>query len=84
MSRFRSPQKEHLQYYKTFSINLKYYRFRLELTQKQVAQRAGVSAKYVSLLERSTLEHVPSLETLFCLSDALEIEPHRLFKALQK
>lgn len=82
MSQPLKPKQCHKIFYDTFSLNLKYYRRRLRMTQAQVAERAGITAKYVSLLESAFLNHVPSFEVIFCLADALEIEPYKLFKPL--
>ena len=60
----------------------RYFRNRLELTQEQVASRAGISTKYLSLIESAAFCNPPTLEVLFDLSDALEIEPYRIFKEL--
>lgn len=68
--------------YETISQNLNYYRHRLHITQEQLADKAGCSAKYISLLETSCFENVPSLQMLFDLANALKIQPYQLFKPL--
>lgn len=82
LSQPKLPKKSNLQKYKTMSLNLRYFRNRLELTQEQVASRAGISTKYLSLIESAAFCNPPTLEVLFDLSDALEIEPYRIFKEL--
>ncbi|MBI4476019.1 MAG: helix-turn-helix transcriptional regulator [Acidobacteria bacterium] len=47
------------------------------LTQEQLAERAGLSYKFVGEIERGTGN--PSLETLEKLSDAFEIDINELF-----
>jgi transcriptional regulator with XRE-family HTH domain len=82
MSQPLKPNQCHKIFYDTFSLNLKYYRNRLGMTQVQIAERAGITAKYVSLLESAFFNNVPSFEVVFCLADALEVAPYKLFKPL--
>ena len=46
------------------------------LTQDQLAERAGISAKMVSLIERG--QRTPGIPTVYALAGALGIEPSRL------
>ncbi|HEV2452207.1 MAG TPA: helix-turn-helix transcriptional regulator [Streptosporangiaceae bacterium] len=46
------------------------------LTQDQLAERAGISAKMVSLIERG--KRTPGIPTVYALAGALGIEPSRL------
>lgn len=82
MSRPLEPKICHKIYYDTFSLNLRYYRNRLGMTQAQVADRVGISAKYISLLESALFNNLPSFEVVFSLADALEVAPYKLFKPL--
>ena len=54
----------------------------MELTQAQVAERAGISTKYVSLLESAFFENVPSMEVMINLAEVLDIKLFQLFKPL--
>ena len=82
MSQPKLPKEPNLAKYKTVSLNLRYYRNRLQMTQEQVASKAGISTKYLSLIESSSFRNPPTLEVLFDLSEALEVEPYRIFKEL--
>lgn len=82
MSQPKTPDIASLPIYETISQNLKYYRHRLHMTQTQLADLAGCSTKYISLLERSCFENVPSLQLLFDLADVLQIQAYQLFKPL--
>lgn len=53
---------------------VKRYRTVLGLTQEELAERAGVSARSISDLERG-LERTPHLSTIRRLADALELSP---------
>ena len=80
MSRPKAPDTKHLKYYKVLSANLKHYRSTLKETQEQISEKANISSKYLSLLESSAYKNVPYLETLFCVADALKVEPYQLFE----
>lgn len=82
MSQPKLPKESNFQKYRTLSLNLRYYRNRLQMTQEQIASRAGISAKYLSLIESSSFRNPPTLEVIFDLSEALEIEPYLIFKEL--
>ena len=56
-----------------FGIQLRHWRLAAGLTQEALAERAGVSAKAVSELERD-LDRTPRLETVTLLADALELD----------
>ena len=57
---------------KTLGANVRKWRVRRGWTQDQLAQQAGISAKFVGEVERG--EDNPSLETLWSLVSALRIE----------
>ena len=52
------------------------------MTQEQLASKAEITAKYVSLIESSSYDNPPTLEVVFDLADALGVEPFQLFKSL--
>ncbi len=60
------------------SHNLRLQRQRRKLTQEQLADKAGMSVAYVSLLERG--ERTPPLDTLEQLAKALRVEPLELLQ----
>lgn len=76
------PDPAQAGFYETLSLNLRYYRNRLEMTQVQVADRVDCSPKYISILETSCFDNPPSLPILFYLAEALEVEPYKLLKPL--
>jgi transcriptional regulator with XRE-family HTH domain len=61
------------------AVNLKKKRTRLKLSQQALAQRAGLSTSYISMLERG--ERSPPLTTVEILADALVTRPNDLLKA---
>ena len=58
--------------------NIKYYRIKASLTQEDLAEKANVTAKYISDLERGIFN--VSLEKLEQISIALHIEAYLLLK----
>ena len=82
MSQPKIPEMKSFSIYRTLSQNLRYYRNRFEMTQVQVADLADCSPKYLSLLETSCFDNAPSLQVLFNLAAALQIQPYQLFKPL--
>lgn len=59
--------------------NLKATRLRKKLSQKKLAEKAGVSVSYVSMLERG--QRTPPLDTLEALAGALGVRPTSLLEA---
>jgi predicted ATPase/transcriptional regulator with XRE-family HTH domain/Tfp pilus assembly protein PilF len=57
-----------------FGAQLKRYRVAAGLTQEELAERTGVSARTISDLERS-LSHWPRKDTVALLADALQLAP---------
>lgn len=51
-----------------------------QLTQRQLAQRAGVDFTYLSKIENERLEHTPSIKTLQELARALEVDELELMQ----
>lgn len=54
----------------SFAFVVRRRRTELGLTQEELAHRAGVSMRYISLLE--TQKHQPTLDTIRGLSEGLE------------
>lgn len=62
-----------------FVANLRRHRFRLHLSQLELASRAGISVSYVSMLERG--QRSPPLQTIDALAGALGVPPQKLLAA---
>ncbi len=63
-----------------FGARVRYYRYRLELSQEQLAERADLHPTYIGQVERG--EKNSSLESIMKLSKGLEIPPALLFERL--
>lgn len=61
-----------------FSQNLKYYRIKKNLRQEDVAEKVGLTDKYISDLERAKFS--PSLETIEKIANALDMDAYLLIK----
>lgn len=61
-----------------FQENLRYYRIQNKLTQEDLAEKAGLTPKYISDLERG--KFLPSFEKLEDLAIAFDIDAYKLLK----
>ena len=58
--------------------NIKTFRESKNLTQEKLSELAGISADYLSEIERG--KKVPSIKRLIQISEALDIEIYKFFK----
>ncbi len=58
--------------------NIKCFREKINLTQDQLSEIAGISSDYLSEIERG--KKVPSLKRLFRIADALGVPAYKLLK----
>lgn len=70
-------QKEISQLREKFGLKVRFLRTARSLTQEQLAERAGISVDFLSLIERG--KNAPSFENLDELADALEVSVAELF-----
>ena len=57
-----------------FKLNIRKHRLAKNISQKELAQKSGISQSYVSLLEKGIeREKSPTLQTIESLADALGI-----------
>lgn len=59
--------------------NIKTFRENQNLTQEKLSELAGISADYLSEIERGK-KKVPSIKRLIQISEALDIEIYKFFK----
>ncbi len=62
----------------TLAVNLRRARSSRHLTQEELAERSGLSARYVGAIERASVS--ASVTVLGRIADALEIEPEALIR----
>ena len=70
--------QEYKSRYRTLGINIAYKRKQQGLTQEQLAEKAGLERSRVSKTEIAWVG--TSLDTIFKIADALEVEPYILLK----
>lgn len=75
------PDKEKYSH-RFFEIGLKiaYFRRLNKLSQDDLAERVGISSKYLSQLETQSTVKPVSLKTLFAIADALNVQPRKFFE----
>ena len=70
--------QEYKSRYRTLGLNIVYHRKQQGLTQEQLAEKAGLERSRVSKTEIAWVG--TSLDTIFKIADALEVEPYILLK----
>lgn len=71
--------KNHETYYQQLGLNIAKYRRMRHYTQIELAEKASLSRTHISNIEAANVPTRLSLESIFVISDALEIEPKLLF-----
>lgn len=73
-------QKKHREKYLRLGLNVAYYRKLKRMTQERLAEQVNASRTHISNLEAPNVQKGMSLEMLFDIADALEIESIQLFE----
>ena len=68
--------------YKEVGLKIAYYRKKKGYTQTQLAEMVGISSNYLSLIERGNNGHSYSMETLFKIAEALEVNANDLLEGI--
>ncbi len=63
-------------------FNIKYYRYLNEFSQEKLAELSGLSARYITDVERGL--HCPTIPKLEAIAKSLKIEPYILFQNLER
>lgn len=66
--------------YIEIGLNIAFYRKRAGITQEQLAEMADLSRNFISTIEAPNLVKPLSLEALFNIAKALNIEPYKLLE----
>ena len=80
MSRSMKISNKNRSRYIELGLNVAYYRKLTGITQEALAERCGLSRTYISNSEASNMITTVSLEALFNIADALDIEPYKLLE----
>ena len=78
MSKSMKISKENEFKYIQLGLNIAYYRKLQGYTQEELAEISGLSRSHISSIEAPNIIHNVSLEAIFCISKALNIEPYKL------
>lgn len=65
-----------------FSSNVRFYRTKLKLSQEALAEKSNLHRTYISDIERG--QRNVSLENIYNIAMALEIEPYMLLQETEK
>ena len=68
----------------TLGEHIKELRRQRHLTQRQLAEQAGIDFSYLSKIENNRLEHTPSIKTLQDLAQILEVDELELMELANK
>lgn len=63
-------------YWEDIGFNIAYYRKKKKLRQQDLADMSNISRTHLQRIETG---HSASLDTLFCIAEALGIEAYKLF-----
>ena len=66
--------------FENLSYAIGYYRKKKGYSQEQLAEQLGISRQHLAAAEAPGMQRGISLELLFRIADALEIEPYLLLK----
>ena len=72
-------KKEHKEKYIQLGLSIAYHRKKRGLTQEGLAEMINVSRTHISNIEATKVDKSVSLDVLFDISDALEVNPGMLF-----
>lgn len=76
----RMKMKKHCDTAGKYGLKIAYYRKKKGYTQAKLAEQIGMSTAYLGQIERGNRGNSFSLETLYQIADALEIEAELLMK----
>jgi transcriptional regulator with XRE-family HTH domain len=77
---WRILKEEHSNKYMLMGRKIAYYRKLKGLTQEQLAEKVEISAGFFGGIEAPNVKRTLSLDTLFDISDALDIPPHKFLQ----
>lgn len=70
--------KKHIRKFTSLGLNIAYYRKKIGMTQEQLATLINVNRSYISKIESPNLQTQISLDTLFDIASALEVDASKL------
>jgi transcriptional regulator with XRE-family HTH domain len=70
-------KKEHYGKYKQLGLKISYFRKLKGYTQETLAERIGKDTAFLGAVEAPNVNRTISLDTLFDISEALRVPPHK-------
>ncbi len=71
-------EKEYQMFIIKIGLKVGYYRRLANMTQEQLSEASGMSLNFISQLEGPSAPYVPSLKSLFKISNALGVSVNKL------
>ena len=65
--------------YRRIGLKISYYRKLRGMTQEQLAEKIDKNLAFIGAVEAPNINRAASLDTLFDIAEALDIEPYTLF-----
>ena len=65
--------------YRRIGLKISYYRKLRGMTQEQLAEKVDKNLAFIGAVEAPNINRAASLDTLFDIAEALDIEPYKLF-----
>ena len=65
--------------YRRIGLKISYYRRLRGMTQEQLAEKVDKNLAFIGAVEAPNINRTASLDTLFDIAEALDIEPYNLF-----
>lgn len=78
MSSSTPVSQENVKKYRELGYNIGYYRKRMGLTQEKLAEKIGISRSHLSAIEAPNVLRPFSIELLFRIAAAMDVDPHKL------
>ena len=72
--------KNHIDRFKHLGLNITYFRKLKGLNQEKLSEIVGISRTHLSNIEAPNMPTSISLDLLFTIADALDIEPSKLLE----
>lgn len=70
-------KKQYYEKYKKIGLKISYYRKCKGITQEQLAEKVSKDTSFIGAVEAPNVNRAVSLDTLFDISEALEVPPHK-------
>lgn len=65
--------------YRRIGLKISYYRRLRGMTQEQLAEKVDKNLAFIGAVEAPNINRTASLDTLFDIAEALDIDPYKLF-----